>query len=87
MLTEQWMALNKGKVWDFLAAIHYFIVIKDIEVPDLDSDSFEKFLSYIYKRTLDLDELTVAEMLGILSAGFIYKIDKFYLFEQKSNSF
>jgi hypothetical protein len=26
-------------------------------------------------------------MLGILSAGFIYKIDKFYLFEQKSNSF
>jgi hypothetical protein len=69
MLTEQWMALNNGKVWGFLASIHYIIVIKDIELPDVDSDSFEKFLSYFYKRTLDLDGLTLAEMLGILSAG------------------
>jgi hypothetical protein len=41
-------------------------------VADVDAESFEKLLVYIYKGTVGLDAISIGQMLGLHSAGCFF---------------
>jgi hypothetical protein len=41
-------------------------------VPDVDADSFQEMLTYIYKGAVPLDRMSMDQMLGLHNAGFYF---------------
>jgi hypothetical protein len=54
-------------------------------VPDVDADSFEKMLVYIYKGTVDLEGMDVGQILALHSAGRFFPVATSELREPKIN--
>jgi hypothetical protein len=57
------------------------ILIKDIHVTDVDADSFEKLLVYMYKKTVvDLDGMSMEKLVGLHRAGFFINLESLLKF-------